>query len=362
MTRPVVTALINTYNYGHLVEEAIESALRQDFPQEELEVVVVDDGSADDTRQRVARFGDRVRYFYKENGGQASAISLGLEMARGELIALLDADDVWLPGKISRVVREFREHPEAGLVYHPMYRWDTETDTLGQDAYFFPIATQVPPTPDDLVLCPSEPTSALTFRASLARQFYPLPAALTIGMVDAYLGLLTLFVASVRSVPEYLAKYRIHGGNIGHGQDLCAGKPSAATQANVARRIACNQALLVEMRRWLMRRGIAVDAPPVAAFLKKWEIVEQVHRFRLIGAGRLEFFRHLRESQQLDRRRWPARYRIFRSLSAVAGLLLGYERYQALRQRYRQSTWMDLRESLFPASPAKRRETEPAPR
>src|ERR1700730_10813668 len=102
---PLVTVLIDTFNYGHFIDEAIRSVLVQDFPAEQMEIIVVDDGSTDDTRERVAQYAERVQYFYKPNGGQASAFNFGIAKARGEYVALLDADDYWLPSKLSKVVK-----------------------------------------------------------------------------------------------------------------------------------------------------------------------------------------------------------------------------------------------------------------
>src|ERR1700692_4536840 len=100
MTAPLVTVLIDTYNYGRYIEEAVGSVLAQDFPTEQREILVVDDGSTDDTEERLRRFGDSINYLRKPNGGQASAFNFGLESARGEIVAFLDADDYWLPRKL----------------------------------------------------------------------------------------------------------------------------------------------------------------------------------------------------------------------------------------------------------------------
>src|SRR5260370_12257334 len=101
------------------MEEAVESALAQDFPAEQREILVVDDGSTDDTHERLRKYGEAIRYLRKPNGGQASAFNFGFEHARGEVIALLDADDVWLPAKLRRVHEEFARHPAAGNGFHP---------------------------------------------------------------------------------------------------------------------------------------------------------------------------------------------------------------------------------------------------
>src|SRR5271169_1494414 len=73
-----VTVVVDTYNYGHFIEEAVDSVLAQDFPPEQIEILVVDDGSADDTAVRVRKYGDRIQYFCKPNGGQASTLNFGI--------------------------------------------------------------------------------------------------------------------------------------------------------------------------------------------------------------------------------------------------------------------------------------------
>ena len=85
MSLPFITVIIDTYNYGHFVEEAIDSVLSQNFPADRMEVLVIDDGSTDDTSERVKKYGERIRYFQKENGGQASAFNFGFSRSRGEI-------------------------------------------------------------------------------------------------------------------------------------------------------------------------------------------------------------------------------------------------------------------------------------
>jgi len=89
MKAPFFSVLIDTYNYGEYIEEAVSSALAQDFPTEEREILVVDDGSTVNTKERLRKFGETIRYLRKANGGQASAFHFGFEHARGEVIALL---------------------------------------------------------------------------------------------------------------------------------------------------------------------------------------------------------------------------------------------------------------------------------
>ncbi len=92
MYQKLVSVIIPTYNRAHLVVEAIQSAKAQSYPT--IQIIVVDDGSQDDTAQSVAKF-ENVEYYYQENKGQAAARNLGLSYAKGEYIASLDSDDIW---------------------------------------------------------------------------------------------------------------------------------------------------------------------------------------------------------------------------------------------------------------------------
>jgi glycosyltransferase involved in cell wall biosynthesis len=102
-TNPLVTAIIPTYNRAHIICEAVESALAQTYP--DMEVIVVDDGSKDDTLARLKQYGGRLRVITQTNKGPAAARNVGIAAAHGEFIAFLDSDDIWLPEKTERQVR-----------------------------------------------------------------------------------------------------------------------------------------------------------------------------------------------------------------------------------------------------------------
>src|SRR5437879_12724685 len=93
MTRPFVSVLIDTYNHEGFIEQALVSVLEQGLSAEEMEVIVVDDGSADNTSTIVRKFAPRVRYLFKPNGGQASAFNVGIPEMHGETASFLDAAD-----------------------------------------------------------------------------------------------------------------------------------------------------------------------------------------------------------------------------------------------------------------------------
>jgi glycosyltransferase involved in cell wall biosynthesis len=101
-TNPLVSAIIPTYNRAHIICEAVESALSQTYPN--MEVVVVDDGSKDNTLDLLKKYGDRIRVFSQANAGPAAARNLGIAESRGDLVEFLDSDDIWLPSKTERQV------------------------------------------------------------------------------------------------------------------------------------------------------------------------------------------------------------------------------------------------------------------
>lgn len=110
-----VSVIIPTYCRAALLEQAIASVRTQDF--EDYEIIVVDDGSTDDTGNRIRKFGDKVRYIYQENQGLSAARNKGLSAVRGEYIALLDDDDWWMPGKLQLQVQILDKLPELSGVF-----------------------------------------------------------------------------------------------------------------------------------------------------------------------------------------------------------------------------------------------------
>lgn len=110
---PAVSVVIPAYNAAWCVGKAIDSVLAQDFP--DLELIVVDDGSTDDTPAVLEAYGDSIRVVQKSNGGLSSARNAGIDAARGELVAFLDADDWWLPGKLGCQVALMRDQPDLGF-------------------------------------------------------------------------------------------------------------------------------------------------------------------------------------------------------------------------------------------------------
>ncbi|MGA2099310.1 MAG: glycosyltransferase family A protein [Candidatus Acidiferrum sp.] len=129
---PRVSAIIPAYNAARFLPTSIESVIRQTYDQ--WEIVVVDDGSTDDTREVVSSYahqlGDKLRYVYQPNAGVPAARNTGIRNARGELIALLDADDIWLPSRLERSVVAMDSDPEVGLVHGKFERVSSDGEPI----------------------------------------------------------------------------------------------------------------------------------------------------------------------------------------------------------------------------------------
>jgi glycosyltransferase involved in cell wall biosynthesis len=123
MHKPSVSVVIPTYNAARFLVEALESALSQTLPPDDI--VVVDDGSTDDTEDTIYPYRRRIQYIRQENQGPAVARNCGIAHSKGDLVAFLDADDVWLPEKLEIQVNEMRAHPRIGLVHTNYVRLDS---------------------------------------------------------------------------------------------------------------------------------------------------------------------------------------------------------------------------------------------
>ena len=129
---PTVSVIIPTYNCASYLGVAIDSALAQTY--QNVEIVVVDDGSTDDTRRLLAPYGDKISYYYENQSGVPAARNVGVQHAQGDLIAFLDADDIWFPEKLSTQVGALLQFPEAGLVFSDKRAFDAGGVII--DAYF----------------------------------------------------------------------------------------------------------------------------------------------------------------------------------------------------------------------------------
>jgi hypothetical protein len=212
----VVDIVINNHNYGAYLGSAIASARRQTHGN--VNVVVVDDGSTDDSRAILAAQGNDVTVVLKENGGQASALNAGMERCAGDVVVFLDADDTLHPEAAARVAAAFAADGEVSKV---QYRMDViDADGRVTEEIKPPLHLPLPggdleraelAYPFDLVWLP---TSGNAFRTDAVRRILPIPEdSYPVCGADWYLVHLTTLLGRVVSLDAVGASYRVHGAN-----------------------------------------------------------------------------------------------------------------------------------------------------
>lgn len=215
MSRPFVSVLIDTYNHEKFIGQAIASVLEQDFPASDREIIVVDDGSTDGTPEMVKKFEPLVRLQRKQNGGQASAFNFGIPQCRGEIIAFLDGDDWWEPGKLKAVLSEFEAHPEIGAVGNGLFEVDEQGKQLFQNAPDRRYSCRLRSLEEArqfLALRSFLGTSRLAVRRSVLDRIVPLPEGLLVE-ADEFLFTMAVALSGCIVLEQPLTSYRYHSDN-----------------------------------------------------------------------------------------------------------------------------------------------------
>ncbi|MEO0267358.1 MAG: glycosyltransferase [candidate division WOR-3 bacterium] len=209
----LVSVIINTYNYGRFIEDAIDSVLNQDFPKNEMEVIVVDDGSTDDTPERVKKYKDKIKYIYKENEGQASAINVGIENSNGEYIVLLDSDDYFHPEKIKKVVEEFERYKDVVYVSNGCIRVNEKGERIDESKSFSIHNVNLTLKNIHIVRKMMASPSKISFRISSLKKILPIPENLKYA-ADIYLNGSIMWFGNLSHLNDKLTYVRFHGENV----------------------------------------------------------------------------------------------------------------------------------------------------
>jgi glycosyltransferase involved in cell wall biosynthesis len=213
MTAPTVSIVVNNYNYARFLGAAIDSALAQTHPR--TEVVVVDDGSTDDSREVIAAYGARVTPVLKANGGQASAFNAGLPVTRGEVVLFLDADDLLLPTAVATAIPLFAD-PAVVNVHWPLWMVDADGHRTAGVLPERPLAegdlrdVVIRDGPDSYQ---GVPTSGNAWSRRFLGRVLPAPEPEYRHGADGYLITVAPLYGRVRTLGEPQGCYRVHGGN-----------------------------------------------------------------------------------------------------------------------------------------------------
>jgi glycosyltransferase involved in cell wall biosynthesis len=206
-----VSIVLNNYNYARFLRQAIDSALNQTYPH--CEVVVVDDGSTDESAEIIRSYGPKIRAVFKENGGQASALNAGFAQARGEIIKFLDSDDYLMPTTVERIVAVWNS--EVQILHHRLQIVDANGNNLG----IMPDPRHALDSGDLVPLILRQggyslpPTSGLAYSRGFLQKVLPMPDEDFRICADSWLLFKGPFFAPVTVIEDALAYYRQHGAN-----------------------------------------------------------------------------------------------------------------------------------------------------
>jgi glycosyltransferase involved in cell wall biosynthesis len=216
---PLVSVLINNYNYARFLGAAVDSALSQDYSP--IEVVVVDDGSTDSSRDIIAGYAGRIRPVLKKNGGQASAFNAGVAASRGEILCFLDADDVFCPEKVSHIIRAFSEHrldDKPMMVHHLLSTKDESGRDLAEPpqgrTHASPLNLYAFARRHHYVPYEAGPTSTISINRALADRLFPIPEDGVRVSADDFIVYGSFLLGDVYSLPIALGGYRVHRNNL----------------------------------------------------------------------------------------------------------------------------------------------------
>ncbi len=210
-SNPLVSIIINNYNYDRFLAQAIDSALNQTYPH--IEVIVVDDGSTDNSRKIIAEYGDRLIPILQPNGKQAAAFNSGFAKSRGDIILFLDSDDYLFPHAVERIVAVWQ--PNLAKVHYRLSVVDTSGQSLG---YSSPQGSQplaigeVWRTLLEFGGYVSTPTSGNALSRKAMQPIFPIPDEYKL-TADDYLSTSIPFYGEVAAIEEPLGAYRIHNNN-----------------------------------------------------------------------------------------------------------------------------------------------------
>lgn len=297
-----VTCVILSHDHREFALQAVESALRQDYPAELLDVVILDDGSGDGTGELLEQtFGDnpRVTVLHQENQGFVRSTNRVVAAARGELIGFLDGDDMWVRDRVRRQVAIFEARPDVGLVHGDMQIVDARGAVLHPSFFAYSGFGDVPRGHilGTLLRMNVVTTSSIMVRASLRERFLPVPDELF--FPDWHVATRVAEVAAVELVEGTTALYRSHSSNMGLG----------GTGAKFYADLRHN----VRITRWHLRHLELADVAPVELVLAVQTMLTNATRaaaelgcwagdvLPVTGADRAEALQAGRTARTLDR-------------------------------------------------------------
>jgi glycosyltransferase involved in cell wall biosynthesis len=292
MTEPLVSVIIPTYNRAQFVAEAVQSVLSQTYRK--IEIIVVDDGSTDNTREVLNQYSGRIDYIYQNRSERSKARNEGFRRSRGDHISFLDSDDLWLPTKIEEQVQILNDKLDVGVVYTDVQFIDRNGDPyVGEICWDSP---QRPVLYEDLMthnVITGTTSSVMVRRECLEKVGLFDESMNTCEDLDLYRRLAQYYTFHKIELP--LVKFRIH---------------PESTQVNVTAMANGWEATIAKISR---------NTPPQFAYYKNEAIIkilsEIAHLYK--SGGRLNRFFYFCVKSVFDRPNWILRYAFWRDLARL---------------------------------------------
>lgn len=211
MNNPLVSIIINNFNYEKFISQSIESCLNQSYRN--IEVIVVDDGSTDDSRSIIQSFMPKIFAVFQSNAGQASTLNSGFKRSKGDIILCLDSDDLFVENKVYEIVSTYNRNPEIRWCFNALKLIDSITNealglSLESQSKFCDFREELQK--GYLPFYPPS-TSGLSFRRELLEKILPMPEE--IGMYDRYLTWCALRLSPGYFIEEPLTLRLVHTQN-----------------------------------------------------------------------------------------------------------------------------------------------------
>jgi len=335
-----VSVLIDTYNHERYIERALTSVLEQDMPMDDVEIIVVDDGSTDRTPEIVRRFEPRVRLIRKSNGGQASAFNTGIRECKGDLVAFLDGDDWWAPQKLRRVVELVNQDLKIGIVGNGITQvlenGEEHTEVLHDTLRF-----RVDSERGARIFRRRRSqlgTSRMAVRSEILQRIVPIPESIVIE-ADEYIFTLAACLSEVSILPEPLTFYRIHSGNLF--------QVAGFDRERVARKQRSLQTLARAIFERLSQFELSKGA--ISAVVEAVQSEADLLRLQLEGGFPWETVRAEWSFYRIVHQDGPVSHRIFKLASLLPALFCPPRLYYGIRRKCASNRfYLSLRKVVFP--------------
>ena len=212
---PLISVILNNYNYDRYLADAIDSALDQQYPN--IEVIVVDDGSTDGSRKVIRSYGAKILPIFQANGGQAAAINSGYRASSGDIVIFLDSDDLLEADICAKIAKLFLADDQVAKVQYRLKVVDSAGEPTGG---LLPPSRMELPQGDITALVERQrsythpPTSGNAFRRKYIDELFPIPEEIYKKGAAAYLVYNSVLLGTISSISDVGGSYRIHGMNI----------------------------------------------------------------------------------------------------------------------------------------------------